>query len=258
MLYPDNGRLTDWLRTQVLKLPVDIRLGQEVTPEFVKEVDPQIVIVAVGARREPPPIEGVGRRHVLGGDDLRSLMTGSDSRAAEEKLTFIQRLLLNLGKVTGFSRNQPLVRAMTKYWMPIGNRVAIVGGGLVGVEVAAFLAERKRQVFLIEEGRKLASELAVPRRWRVLHELREMGVDVHMETKVESIGEKEVALVSAGGDRKSVEIDSVIIATGVREDLSLCEDLRGLGYDVHLAGDCSGVGYIEGAMRDASRIAWEI
>jgi 2,4-dienoyl-CoA reductase (NADPH2) len=258
MLYPDNGRLIDWLRTQVLKLPVGVRLGQEVTPEFVKEVDPQIVIVAVGARRDPPPIQGVDRPHVLGGDDLRSLMTGSDSRAAEEKLTFIQRLLLNLGKVTGLSRNQPLVRAMTKYWMPIGSRVAIVGGGLVGVEVALFLAERKREVFLIEEGRKLGVELGIPRRWRVLHELREMGVDVHIETKVESIGEKNMTLVSTGGERKTLEADSVIIATGVEENLSLAEDLRALGCDVHLVGDCSGVGYIEGAMRDAASIAWEI
>jgi NADPH-dependent 2,4-dienoyl-CoA reductase/sulfur reductase-like enzyme len=258
MLYPDNGRLTDWLRTQVLKLPVDIRLGQEVTPEFVKEADPQVVIVAVGARRDPSPIQGVGRPHVLGGDDLRSLMTGSDSRAAEEKLTFIQRLLLNLGKVTGLSRNQALVRAMTKYWMPIGSRVAIVGGGLVGVEMAAFLAERKREVFLIEEGRKLGVELGIPRRWRVLHELREMGVDVHIETKVESIGEKEMTLVSTEGERKTLEADSVIIATGVEENLSLASDLRALGCDVHLVGDCSGVGYIEGAMRDAARIAWDI
>jgi NADPH-dependent 2,4-dienoyl-CoA reductase/sulfur reductase-like enzyme len=258
MLYPDNGRLIDWLRTQVLKLPMDIRLGQEVTPEFVKEVDPQVVIVAAGARRDPPPIQGADRPHVLGGDDLRSLMTGSDSRAAEEKLTFIQRLLLNLGRMTGLARNQPLVRAMTKYWIPIGKRVAVVGGGLVGVEVAAFLAERKREVCLIEEGRKLGVELGIPRRWRVLYELREMGVNLHMETKVESIGEKDMTLVSTEGERKTLEADSVIIATGVQENLSLYEDLRRLGLDVHLAGDCSGVGYIEGAMRDAARIAWDI
>jgi NADPH-dependent 2,4-dienoyl-CoA reductase/sulfur reductase-like enzyme len=237
---------------------MDIRLGQEVTPEFVKEVDPQVVIVAVGARRDPPEIQGVDRSHVLGGDDLRGLMTGSDSRAAEEKLTFIQRLLVKLGKATGLSRNQPLVRAMTKFWMPLGNRVAIVGGGLVGVEVAAFLAERKRQVFLIEEGRKLGVELGIPRRWRVLHELREMGVNLHMETKVESIGEGEMTLVSSEGERKTLETDSVIIATGVQQNLSLASDLRALGCEVHLVGDCSGVGYIEGAMRDAAGIAWDI
>ena len=258
MLYPDNGRLIDWLRTQVLKSSMDVRMGQEVTPEFVREVDPQVVIVAVGARRDPPEIQGADRSHVLSGDDLRSLMTGSKGGVAGEKLSFFQRLLLNLGKGTGLLRNQRLVRSMTRFWMPLGKRVAIVGGGLVGVEVAAFLAERKRQVFLIEEGRKLAVEMGIPRRWRVLHELREMGVNLYMETKVESIGAKEMALVSTGGERKTLETDAVILATGVQENLSLYEALQSLGYDVHLAGDCSGVGYIEGAMRDAARIAWEI
>src|SRR5262249_60905401 len=85
-------------------------------------------------------------------------------------------------------------------YMPIGRRVVVIGGGLVGAELAEFLAERGREVSVLEEGPVIAREMAHPRRWRVLHELREAGVRLHTRARVLAIGERGVRAAAAAHD----------------------------------------------------------
>lgn len=258
ILYPDNERLFHWLRAQVRKLPIKVRLNTEATPALVKEIKPDVVIVATGARRELPNITGVNLRHVMGGDDMRALMTGIDGKAAKEKLSFTQRTMMSLGKALGMTGEISRVREMSKRWMPVGKRVAVVGGGMVGVELSVFLAGRNRNVTLIEEGKKLATELAIPRRWTLLSELRESSVKVLRETTVESIGKNAIVCVARDGKKATIEIDSVIIAKGVQENRTLAESLKGLGCEVRLVGDCDSVAYIKGAMKSGFDVARSI
>lgn len=253
ILYPDNERLLDWLRAEVKRLPIEVRLNTEVTPALVREIKPDVVIVAAGAKRELPNIPGVHLPHVMGGDDMRALITGSDKKAAA-KLSAVQRTVLGLGRATGISSNLARVRDMTKLWMPIGKRVAIMGGGLVGVELSLFLEERKREVTIIEAGKKLATELAIPRRWHVLYELRQSPVKVLTETTVESIGKKEVVCKGKDGQPITVPADSVILATDVQGNRALAESLAGLGCEVHVIGDSAALAFLKGAIKDGFEV----
>jgi len=253
LVYEVNGKLVAYLEAQVRQLPIDLRLGQDVTPALVRELRPDVVLVAVGARREAPPLPGVDRPNVLSGDDLRSLMTGADKSVAVEKLSLAQRAMLKMGNLLGVTDRISLARELTRHWMPLGKRVAILGGGLVGVELAEFLAERGREVTVLEETSVLAAEMALPRRWRVLHTLREHRVTLLTDVRVEAIGDEGV-VYTRQGERKTAAADHVIIAAGVRDNRELAEALAGLGAEVHLVGDCKGVGYIEGAILDGARI----
>jgi 2,4-dienoyl-CoA reductase-like NADH-dependent reductase (Old Yellow Enzyme family) len=255
LVYEANGRLAEWLEAQVRGLPIELQLGREVTPELVKELAPDVVLVAVGARREPPAIPGVDRSNVLGGDDLRSLMTGDDGSAAARKLSLGQRAVLGVGSLLGVSERIGLARELTRRWMPLGKRVAVVGGGLVGIELAEFLVERGREVTVLEESKSFAAEMSPPRRWRALHGLREHGVRLLSQVQVQGIEDRGVVFSSGEGENRVLEIDSVILATGVLENTQLAEALAALGGEVRQLGDCSGVGYIQGAMLDAARAA---
>ena len=62
------------------------------------------------------------------------------------------------------------------------------GGGLVGVELAEFLAERGREVTVLEESPVLAAEMALPRRWRILYTLREHGVQLLHREGIDDVG----------------------------------------------------------------------
>jgi 2,4-dienoyl-CoA reductase (NADPH2) len=214
-----------------------------------------VVLVAVGAGHRDSAIPGEDRSHVLAGGDLRALMSGSDGRIAGKKLTLGQRAIVGAGNLLGVSNRVWLTRALTRRWMPIGRRVAVIGGGLVGVELAEFLCERGREVCVLEEGETLAMEMALPRRWRALHGLRQRGVALVTAVHVEEITDDHVVYTAADGARSTAPAETVILATGAGENRGLAEALQELGLEVHLLGDCSGVGYIEGAIMDAARVA---
>ncbi len=253
LVWEPNGELVDYLERQIRRLPIDLRLGQEVTPETVAELKPDVILVAVGAKREAPAIPGIERREVLSGDELRGLLTGTGNWAAADKLSRGQRTLMRAATRLGVSDRPSVVRELTKHWMPLGQRVAIVGGGLVGVELAEFLAERERSVTVIEEGEWLAPQLAIPGRWRSLHQLREHGVTMLSGVRVEEFVEGGVRIVTGDGERRTIEADHVILATGVVPDRRLADAIGTRGADMHLLGDCREICYLEGSIADGAR-----
>jgi NADPH-dependent 2,4-dienoyl-CoA reductase/sulfur reductase-like enzyme len=141
--------------------------------------------------------------------------------------------------------------------MPLGKRVVIIGGGLVGIELAEFLSERGREVTVLEESSTLGTSMALPRRWRALYTLREHGVTLLTDVRVDAITDAGV-LYTKDGAQQTAPADSVILAAGVQENRSLADSLDGLGAEVQLLGDCKGVGYIEGAIMDGARAALAI
>ncbi len=140
----------------------------------------------------------------------------------------------------------------------MGHRVVILGGSLVGLELADFFSERGRNVTVLEQGSAFAPQMAIPRRWRVLHHLRERGVSLLGDVEVEEIPEHGVAYVTKEGDKKTIEADAVVLAIGTVPDQGLFEKAKALCPEVHLLGDCSEIGYIQGAMADGARIGREI
>lgn len=55
----DHHRVLTWLRTQVNKSGADIRLNTEATPELVKSLNPDAVIIATGSNYIRIPVEGI-------------------------------------------------------------------------------------------------------------------------------------------------------------------------------------------------------
>ena len=254
IVYPENGKLIDYLAGQVRQLGVDTRLSTTVDGGYLRALAPDVVVVATGARRDALPIPGAEQAHVFSGDQLRALMTGSDPAAVHDKLCGWQRALLSVAGLLGITKNAHWLRRLSYLWMPVGRRVSIVGGGLVGLELAEFLAERGRDVTVVEAGEKFGTELAIVRRWRVLEDLQQLGAVLINRTDVSCIKERSLTLV-CDGDEVEIETDTVILASGATGDLSLAELSQRLGFETHVAGDCDGVGYIEGAIHSAHAVA---
>ena len=156
--------------------------------------------------------------------------------------------MVSIGRSLGFMSSMDRVRSMSKRWMPIGKRVVVVGGGLVGVELAEYLAERGRSVTVLEEGDKLGVEMAHPRRARALFEARNHGVSFITGAQLTGVTESGVSYL-VGEETHTVRSDAVVIASGVHTDESIAEQLRADGFDVRVVGDAASVGYIEGAVR---------
>jgi 2,4-dienoyl-CoA reductase-like NADH-dependent reductase (Old Yellow Enzyme family)/NADPH-dependent 2,4-dienoyl-CoA reductase/sulfur reductase-like enzyme len=255
--YEPNENLLSYLETRIGKLPVDIRLQTEVTSELIKEIAPDVVLAAVGPRREKSKIPGADFDHVFDGDTLRDLLTGEGSTEAEAQLSLTSRLAVRAGRLTGVTNSPSKLRQASKAYMPMGKRIAVIGGGLVGAELAEFMAERGRLVHVFEEGAVLALEMAHPRRWRVLHDLRKAGVSLYPETRVLEIKDKTIRFEPTSQDKpaQEIEIDGVVIATGLIANSESVEILREAGPPVVVIGDAGGVGYLDGAIEDGFKAA---
>ena len=252
LVYEPNERLLRWLGRQVEQAGVDVRLETEATPDFVRGLAPDVLLLALGARRAAPEIPGIDADHVFDGDDLRALLTGEGAEQASGKLSLAGRLAVRAGRVAGVTSDPSKLRQASKAYMPVGNKVCVIGGGLVGCELAEFLAERGRRVTVLEESDTLAREMALPRRWRVLEDLRREGVELVKSVQISEIGSKSV-FYQAEGEEREVTAETVIVATGLHANEELAARFQGLAERVEILGDCSGVSYIEGAIHDGFR-----
>ncbi len=188
LVYEPNLQLLGWMSRQMAALPIDVRTKTPATVSAVRALEPDVVIVATGAARRSFEAPGSDLDHVVDGDDLRAMLTGSgDAAAATRKLPVTGRIAATAGRALGLTKDPERLAKLTKLYMPVGDNVVIVGGGLVGIEIAEFLVDRKRSVTVIESGPDLAPEMAHPRRWRVLTDLRDHGTEFVTDATVTRI-----------------------------------------------------------------------
>jgi 2,4-dienoyl-CoA reductase (NADPH2) len=256
LAYQPNERLVHYLAGAVEALPIDLQTGVTATAETIAAQGADHVVLATGALRVAPEIPGSKQRHVFDGDELRGILFGDDPKAAA-KLNPVYRLMLGAARLTQLLRSIRLLRFLSRIWMPIADDVVIIGGGLVGLELAEYLVERKRKVTVLEPGPSLGPELAIVRRARVLHTLREHDVEMVCDADIERI--------EAGGvvykDQEQSHFrpcKQVIIAIGAEADASLEQQLAGCGAEVHKIGDCRDKSFIDGAILDARKLVQQI
>lgn len=139
-----------------------------------------------------------------------------------------------------------------------GEKVVVVGGGEVGSEVAWFLAEQGKKVTIVEMLYGVAVDVNLFSRFYLLDKLAELGVEMLTMTTVQEITGQGVVAVDAGKNRRVIEADTVVLATGFRCNGELAEGLRDRIPEVYTIGSCVNPGKIGDAMHDAARVARQI
>lgn len=249
LAYPENGRLLDYLVRQMQHPRIEVLLRTTVDAALLQRLEPDEILVATGASRAAPAIEGAQQTHVWSGNELRRLMTGDGAEEiAKAKLSLAERALFKAGGMLGVTDSTQAIQGLSKLWMPLGKRVVIIGGGLVGLELAEFLLARGRQVTVLEPGTHAGTELPIVRRWRVIEAVQDHG-QLHLQAQVQRIERKQVVWLNKKGEGQSTEADSVVLALGAEPDARVAEQLQALtSLPVRRLGDSAALGYIEGAM----------
>jgi 2,4-dienoyl-CoA reductase (NADPH2) len=146
----------------------------------------------------------------------------------------------------------------------MGNEVVIIGGRLVGLTTALFLAERRKKVSLVTRN-KIARGLNLDTKAAIMELLLKNDVRIHSNCVPDSITEKGVNCWWDSGDgttRENVFIflpaDTVVLAVGAANDYRLGDMISGLPVEVYKIGDCSGKRSVFAAMRDGSETARKI
>ena len=249
LAYGPNGRLITYLANALKNLKVKIKTSTTATAQNIAEYKPDHVIVAVGANRDAPEIQGKELRHVFDGEQLRGLLFGSDATAIK-KLSLFQQLIIKIGTASQLLRNITALTLLSKVWMPLSKNIIIIGGDLVGLELAEFLIERGRSVKVLEPSVSLGKNLSIVRRSRVVHLLREHGAELLTQVNIREIT-KDGVLYEHAEEVHLDQADQVIIAMGANPNLSLSNAIKAQGIPTSSIGDCTSVGYIHGAIAEA-------
>jgi 2-enoate reductase len=141
----------------------------------------------------------------------------------------------------------------------VGERVVVVGGGNVGIELAiGYVMEGKRVVVVEAMDTILANGDLVPQQNKMwLNDAIEYyKLDVRTGTKLEAVtDEGAVVAPAAGGERVTIPADTVVCALGFRPNPSMAAELNGCGAEVFEVGNGKRPSNVIAAIGEAFEIA---
>ncbi|MBN2688979.1 MAG: FAD-dependent oxidoreductase, partial [Deltaproteobacteria bacterium] len=131
----------------------------------------------------------------------------------------------------------------------VKDTVVVIGGGLIGVETAEYLADRGRKVTVVEMLPSIAQDVGPSNRWGLLSRLRNK-VSVMTDTLVTGITETAVFVRDKAERQAEIEAESVIIAVGLCQQRGMEDAVRASGREYIAIGSCCEPGQIFEAMAD--------
>lgn len=205
----------DYLKAQLAKSDIDLRLNTEATPDLLRELKPDAVIVAVGASPATPPIPGIQQDHVI-----------NFYQAIEHEEQIGQNVVIIGGGTIGAEIGLELSLLKEK-------NVTIV-------EMASELAAQGNMLYKIALRHKMDEA-------KTLH--------VMIETGCQEITAEGVKVKTKEGEEVFLPADTVIIATGVRANKAVAESFYGIVPQTYMVGDCEKPRKIQEATLEGYTIA---
>jgi len=254
-VHAENGRLLDFLIGQMKALPVDVRLGVDAAVTTIKELDPDEVVVATGAKLKLPDIAGLDMPHVITGADLRRLVNGENVSGAPAIPGWMKVAAGLAAPIIDRNVTPASLRTASDFWLPVGKCVVVWGGDLAAIELAEFLAKRGRQVSVFAEDEDIAPEIGPKRRLEHESRLERLKVSLNTGVRFEAIVEGGASIAMPGGRRIVVRADTVIVTGSPVQDAALYDAACAAGLSAHAIGDCTGLGLIVKAVYEGAELA---
>jgi 2,4-dienoyl-CoA reductase-like NADH-dependent reductase (Old Yellow Enzyme family)/thioredoxin reductase len=121
----------------------------------------------------------------------------------------------------------------------VGERVAILGGGAVGLETAHFLAAQKKTVTVIEATGLLGRGIGVIASFYLRNMLKRANVNMLTHTEIKEVRDSEIRALREGREMVIDDMDTIVVALGAEPNNSLFGELRGMTAEVYVIGDAS-------------------
>ena len=231
---------------EVLGVDTDARTVRVAGPDGEFEQPYGDLLVATGARALTSPVDGTDLDgvHTLHGLDAAAAIRAHLLDPAADPLADVGgEAFVDRERVERYGAMDP------------PETVAIVGGGYVGVEMAEAFSAHECDVHLFQRSEHVLTPFGESVGKAVTEELRERGVDLHLETEVaELTGDGRVERLRCG-DGTELETELALVGVGIRpntdflagagletdgNDAILTDDHGHTGVDgVYAAGDCA-------------------
>jgi 2,4-dienoyl-CoA reductase (NADPH2) len=258
---PLHERLLRSFKVNLAKRPeIKVRVNKPVTAELVRRERPDAVIVAIGGHPAGIDVPGVDGANVVTSHDFLEMLNGNPPK----KQGLLNKILWTGGSLfLRFYYTPGLARLFSKKspW-PLGNPLAIVGGGLPGCELGHLSMDSGRKTTIIESGRKVGWDVGGSDRFHVVGAFRKAeNVEMLTSTDVTRItpdGVEAVKHTPEGDEQVSVAAKTVAVTLGFEENRSLYEQLAATGVEVYEVGDCASPARIADATKAGYQAAVRI
>ncbi|HVR47056.1 MAG TPA: FAD-dependent oxidoreductase [Candidatus Binatia bacterium] len=170
----------------------------------------------------------------------------------------------------------------------VGERVAIVGAGGIGVDVAHYLSfgesdvdegtrflyeqglaappdgalvvTGRKRVALMRRGATIGERIGKTTRWAVLRALRAAGVESYTGVTYDAIVSGGVRIRDEEGNRRTIAVDTVVIAAGQERNNALVPELSELGLPYRVVGGAKDAAELNAvrAFDEGLRAAYEL
>ncbi len=231
----DVPAIIRYFRIQLKKLGVEVNLGHEIEPQTIQKIRPDVIFLAVGGVPGLPAIQGIEGRNVI------------SSAALHRSLKLYLRFL-----------NPRLLRWLTRFWMPVGNKVVVIGNTIAACEVAEFLVKRGRKVTLIDAADEVGVGLITERKNRLFWWFNKKGVAMLAGVKYEKITARGIEITTREGQKLTLEAETIVPAPPVDPNLKLLKMLQGQAAEVYAVGDCLEPALIPEAIARSWKIARKV
>jgi NADPH-dependent 2,4-dienoyl-CoA reductase/sulfur reductase-like enzyme len=232
---PENlEELIEYYRIQLKKLSVELDLGTEYSTDLLRRKQPDAVLFCTGPASRPVTVP----------DSTNKIVVNSASL-----IDALKRAI----RAAGIGA----IHTLSKAWMPLGDRVVIVGGGYQGCQLAEFLIKRGRRVSLVEKGPTIGDGIVPHNLMKLTPWFQNNGVEMITDAEIESISGNSVSVVS-GDQRRILEADSVITIDMPIPNARYVDEASDLVGEVHRVGGSREPGMILDAIADGYRIGHAI
>lgn len=139
----------------------------------------------------------------------------------------------------------------------LGQRVVILGGGLVGSETAIYLDSLGKDVTIVEMKDDYAAESNEMHKIALGHEFAKNNVKMYLSTTASAITEEGLVCKNESGEF-TIPADSILLAAGMRADWDTVEELRYSAPWYWSVGDCVKAGKVVDATEQGYYCALDI
>jgi len=122
----------------------------------------------------------------------------------------------------------------------VGKTVIIIGGGMLGSELAHFLAEKGKKVILTTRQGQIGYDMEIAHFIVLIDKLMKSGVQIHTHKLLQEVTDHGVVMVDLArlGEKVKIEGDTVVIMGGLQPDTGLYQALKDKGLAAYAIGDC--------------------
>jgi 2,4-dienoyl-CoA reductase (NADPH2) len=228
--------LVRYLKGQMIKHGVDIRLGKKAGASVIEQIKPDVVILATGGLPAAPDIAGINNRKVVKAADLH------------RQLKFFLKFM-----------NPRMLRWLTKFWMPMGKNVVVIGSGIQGCELAEFLTKRGRKVTIVDTATEPGDGMINHLKFQLFWWFQKKGVTmINGVGKYVAINDKGLIFLGPEGYNRTIKADNIVPAVAIQPDTTLLKSLEGKVPELYTVGDCAEPKLIVDAIGSGFKIARSI